>query len=311
MSKVNQNPNRRDFLKGSALAAIGLGCLGTASHAATLLMQHDHGEGDGQGTHNMLMVGEQTVYLSHLPMFEGLNQEKNAFNSRHRYQVILEATFADSTGNLTEIYTADRKSNQTERMYSINPAPFVLPDLDPKGKALRTFRANTAFRGHLERGGKPIIGFLEFFEQEPPPGGLFDVNVTNVVHFHQFIPGAPKPAKLEYMLFGKGGETFMAHFIAAPPEFDQMISVKITGQQFSDADLAKGVKVSLAGRANTAKTRLRAGEKANGTTMIAGSTNSQPLQIEAVKEFYFEEGELRLKDTMSPTSEEIRSGFGD
>lgn len=308
MSKMNQPQNRRDFLKSSAVAALGLGCLGTVSRAGAVILQP--AQGDGVGTHNMLVVGEQTAYLSHLPMFQGLNDARTAFRSRHRYQVILEATFSDASGNLTDVYTADRKSNPTERMYTINPALFVLPDLDPKGKALRTFRGNTVFRGHLERGGKPIIGFLEFFTKDTPAEGVFDVNITNVVHFHKFVPGAAKPAKLQYILFGKGAETFLAHFIAAPPEFDQMISVKITGQQFSDVALAQGIKVSIVGRANTAKTRLRQGEQASGTAMIAGSNNSLPLKLEAVKEFYFEEGELRLQDTMTPTAEEIKSGFG-
>jgi hypothetical protein len=308
MSKTKQHHNRRDFLKNSAFAAIGLGCLGSLSRAGAMLLQHAHA--DGKGTHNMLVVGEQTVYLSHLPMFQGMNDDGIDYGSPHRYQVILEATFSGASGNLTQAYSADRKSHPTERMYTLNPALFVLPDLEPSGKALPTFRGNTVFRGHLERGGKPIIGFLESFPKNPPPGGVFDVNVTNVVHFHKFVPCTPRPAELPYILFGKGVETFMAHRIVAPPEFDQVISVKISGQQFSDADLAKGMEVSISGRANTALTRLRAGEKASGTAMTAGSTTARPVQVEAIKEFYFEEGELRFKDDMAPTAEEIRSKFG-
>jgi len=38
----------------------------------------------------MLIVGEKTVYLSHLPMF----QEKGQPLMPHRYQAILEVTFA-------------------------------------------------------------------------------------------------------------------------------------------------------------------------------------------------------------------------
>ena len=42
------------------------------------------------GTHNMLVVGSKTVYLSHLPMFHG----------EHAAQVILEANFQQSNKNL-------------------------------------------------------------------------------------------------------------------------------------------------------------------------------------------------------------------
>src|SRR6185312_16617729 len=135
-----------------------------------------------------------------------------------------------------------------------------LPDLNPKGKALKTFRGNTVYRGHLERENTPLFGFMEPFPAEPPAEGLFDVNVSRVIHFHKFTPGAAKPAQLQYILFGKGTEVFMAHFIAAPPDFDQVIGVKVKGPQFTDEQLAGGIKATFAGRLNTAKTRLKEGQ---------------------------------------------------
>jgi hypothetical protein len=301
----NQENNRREFLKNSVTAAAGLGflSLGLPAQALTIFPPLDE-----QGTHNMMVVGEQTVFLSHLPMFDGLSEDRKSFTSPHRYQVILEASFSDATGDLTGIYAADRKSNPTEKMYTIKPALFVLPDLDPKGKALRAFRGHTVYRGHLERTSTPILGFKDD-PNEPPEGGSFDVKVRRVVHFHKFVPGAAKPAQLQYLLFGNGPETFMAHFIAGPPDFDQIISVKLTGQQFTDEQLAGGVSVNIPGRLNTAKTRMKEKQKASGVFQLAGSTKSKPVQVEAIKEFYFEEGELRTRATFSPTAEEKNSGF--
>lgn len=308
MDKINQGNNRREFLKSSAAAAAGLGCLSLGFRAQPLGTTRP--PQDKAGTHNMLVVGEQTVFLSHLPMFDGFNERKTGFISPHRYQVILEATFTDGNKNLTEDYTANRKSHPTEKMYTINPALFALPDLDPKGKALRSFRGNTVFRGHLERANEPIIGFkLPQPPNEPPAGGVFDVNVRKVVHFHKFVPGAAKPTQLQYILFGKGPETFLAHFIAQPPDFDQIISVKVTGRQFSDEELSNGIKVSFPGTTNAAKTRIKEKQKASGQFQIPGSSVSKPVQVEVVKEFYFEEGELRVPATFSPTAEEKRSGF--
>jgi len=334
-SQIN---NRREFLKHGATAAAGLGLLSLGLRAqpswaagapvTTLPLQ------DKPRTHNMLVVGEQTAYLSHLPMFDSLNQKKTDFTSPHRYQVILEATFAhgpnatNAANNLTETYLSDRRSHPTEKMYSINPALFVLPDLDPNGKALKSFRGNTVYRGHLERENTPIIGFLDPPPANPPAGGVFDVNVTRVVHFHKFSPTAAKPAQLQYLLFGKGAETFLAHFIAAPPDFDQVIGVKLTGQQFTDEQLASGIVVNFPGKLNTAKTRLRVGEKAStsvqlarfdikrpptadrpGITEMRPGKETKPFQIEVIKEFYFEEGELRTPPTFDPTAEEKKSGF--
>lgn len=51
---------------------------------------------DSPNIHNMLVVGNETVFLSHLPMFKGLNEQATDYTSPHRYQVILEVNF---TGN--------------------------------------------------------------------------------------------------------------------------------------------------------------------------------------------------------------------
>ena len=103
-SQINSN-NRRQFLKQGATAAAGLGLFSLGLRAEPLSTAHTAFPlQDNPGTHNMLVVGEQTVYLSHLPMFDGLNKKKTDFTSPHRYQVILEATFVDGTNNLTETY---------------------------------------------------------------------------------------------------------------------------------------------------------------------------------------------------------------
>ena len=160
MSKTNKVNNRREFLISSAVAAVGLGCFSAEPKANKLLIKFP--EKDDPATHNMLIVGEQTAYLSHLPMFVGLNQDKTEFRTPHRYQVIFEATFTEGNRNVTDAYTASRKQNPTEKMYTFNPAPFVLPDLDPAGSSpLRKFRGNALIRGHLERGGKSFVGDFE------------------------------------------------------------------------------------------------------------------------------------------------------
>jgi hypothetical protein len=223
-------------------------------------------------------------------MFVGLNDDKTDFRTPHRYQVILEAAFTEGNRNLTDVYIADRKKNPAVKMYTFNPVDFVLPDLDPTGNSpLRRFRGNALVRGHLERGGTAFVGDFE----SPPNGGVFDVNVVNVVHFHKFVPGAAKPTQLQYILFGKGPETFLAHFITAPPDFDQIMSVRLTGQQFTDAELSRGITVTFPGRTNTPRARLKEKMRASGTFLIAGA-NPRPLQVEVLREFYFEAGELSV-----------------
>src|SRR5262245_14753518 len=87
-----------------ALALYWAGERGTACAAE----QHP---ADQPATHNMLVVGEEIVYLSHLPMF----QEEGEPPMPHRYQVILEVTFAKQAS-----YVKDRQGHQTTNIYTLN-----------------------------------------------------------------------------------------------------------------------------------------------------------------------------------------------
>jgi hypothetical protein len=191
-------------------------------------------------------------------------------------------------------------------MYTLNPEAFVLSNLDPKGIALKKFRGSALVRGHLERGGKSFIGDFE----NPPEGGAFDVNVVNVVHFHEFDPGQAKPSTLEYLLFGKSSELFLAHLITKPNDFDQIISIKSIGHPFTDEELRAGMHVVFSDRGNTVKDRLKEKTRDAGVLQIPG-TAPQMLRVEVIREFYFEEGELFLAPIFESTAEEKKAGFPD
>jgi len=295
--------NRRQFLKTSANAVLGLGCLNFALKTPALVLKR--AREDAPNTHNMMLVGTKGAFLSHLPMFVNRSPGPE-FDSPHRFQVILETTFTERERNLTDVYFQDRIKNPTVKMYTLNPDRFVLSDLDPKGTALKKFRGSALVRGHLERGGKSFIGDFE----NPPEGGAFDVNVVNVVHFHEFDPRQPKPSTLEYLLFGKSSELFLAHLITKPNDFDQIISIKSAGHPFTDEELRAGMHVVFSDRSNTAKERLKEKTGAAGALQIPGAA-PQMLRVEVLKEFYFEEGELFVPPTFESTAEEKKAGFAD
>jgi hypothetical protein len=251
----------------------------------------------------MLMVGEKTVFLSHLPMFVKLDSTGTEYATEHRYQVILEVGFEKNGRDVTRLYTDDRRSHAAERMYTVMPTErFVLPErlkdkVSPAGRPVLPSFPATAFRGHLERGGVPIPGLERAA-----------VNVRRIVHIHQFHPSDAPRDTLTYLLFGRGGELFMAHAITRPPDFDQVLPVTVAGHAFTDAELEKGVEVVFPGRRNTPSGRLRAGEVAAARFRVAGA---RPLEarVRGGRELYFEEGELGMPDSMDRTAEERRSGF--
>ena len=243
------------------------------------------------GVHNQMMFGEQTIYLSHLPMFM-FDPERH----EHNFQVILEVTLS-RPGNAQSMYANDRRKHPRERMYTMSPQAFEMVELDPQHPR-RTALTGDIFRGHLERGGKVIIEAAT-------------AQVVRTVYFHPFEPNAQPLAQLEYLLFGKAPDLFLAHVITRPPDFDQILGVTISGAALTADDLKRGIRIKIPGRSNTPPTRLKARERVKGQAQLPGSQAGPPLelQLEAGTEFYFEEGELRLPMTMRQTPEERAAGF--
>jgi hypothetical protein len=275
--------SRKRFLVGFSLAIVLL-----AQVSGSVAEQHPM---DPRATHNMLVVGEKAIYLHHLPMF----QEKGKPPMPHRYQVILEVTFGKQ-----EDYVKDRREHRAMKIYTLNPEEFVLPELvssDPQRKPLGSFKANRVFRGHLEKDGVSILEGVE-------------VSVKRVIHFREFDPKAKKPLQLEYLLFGRGQELFLAHFITAPPpDFDQILAVKVADHEFTSEELAKGVQLLFPGTANAAASRLRENQRVAGEMKVDNAQAPKTIHVEVDREFYFEEGELQMPADFDTTPEEQRAGF--
>jgi hypothetical protein len=243
------------------------------------------------GTHNMFAFGHEAVYLSHLPMFM----------APHDAQLILEVALEDDAGgSLLEVWSRERANHPDQRVYTMMPQRFALSALytpDPPDR--RSFRARF-FRGHLEHGGE-VISEL----------GNIVVRVTDVVYAKRFDQGG-KPDDLTYLLFGRSRELFLAHVISEPPDFDQILSVQLSGAQPDDEDVNAGIEVVLPARPNTAAERLRNGTAMTARGHVTGAHQFLSLEIVDVHELYFEEGELMTsRGAFEPTDLEIEAGFGD
>jgi hypothetical protein len=234
---------------------------------------------DRPATHGMLVVGEETVFLSHLPM---LNM------STHAFQVILEVTLEKegSAQSVQTIYADDRKKHPDVRIYTFEPEKFSLPDLAPSGPSnapRKTSFRGRVVRGHFERGGDTIPGLEDVVAK-----------VVNVIHFRRFDPRAGELPQLEYLLFGKGGERFISHLITKGPDFDQTLSAQVLGHEFTDEALRRGVRVVFPGRANTASKKIREQEQVAGEVPAAGNNPATAIEVRAGVEFYFDIEDLNM-----------------
>jgi hypothetical protein len=241
----------------------------------------------------MLVVGEKSIYLSHLPMFS---------HPHHRFQAIMEATFTDPSDpsrDLGAAYLSDRRS-APERYHTLEPEPFVLTEVASAGSSepprRRQFLANL-FAGHFERGGRFLF--------------RTSVEVADVIYFRELAPGSESPGRLRYILFGSVDELFLAHLISAPPDFDQVVPVKLAGDEADDRPSLRGALVTVHDRANAIGDRLRENETVAADLQLAGEPAGQAVevQLDAGRESYLEEGELRVPAEFDQTEEERLAGF--
>jgi hypothetical protein len=256
---------RREFLKAGAAIVCAAG--GWSQTLGAVSRQ------DRPTSHGMLLVGQHTAFLSHLPLFA----------SPHDYQVILEVTFAKAGGDPQADYFNDRKRSGT-KIYTIEPDRFVLPQLNA-ATPLRSFTTNI-YRGHFERFPN------ERAKEAARIGEAVTATVTRVIHFRKFDPAQAKSPHLEYLLFGKGPEILAAHVITGAPDFDQVLAVTATAQKFTDAQLAQGVMLRLADRKNVVDGRIRGTKPVSAEIAGAAGTAATKVQLQPGIEFYFDRDEL-------------------
>jgi hypothetical protein len=258
---------------------------------------HHHHEPDQTvGGHGQLVVGRETVYLSHLPMFMA------GTDHPHSFQVISEATFSKPGDDPTQRYLRDRQQHPEQRVYTFDPESFAMADLVPAEAGTprrRSFQGNV-FRGHFERGGDVLVGNLPTFALRQSGITTKDQGVTasiqRIVYFQEFHRDEPKLAHLEYVVFGRGQERFVAHVISQPPDFDQILELQaLDGHELADDELARGPRLVFPGAPNDVEHPLREGERIRGELILADAPDGRRIPVEAMlgRELYLETGDLR------------------
>lgn len=278
------------------MAAAGIGCLPSWSnkiHGLTceqLLIRPPNGP-----VHNMLILGTNTPIFYHLPMFSF-----KGFDSPHRYQIILEADFGDFQDVYARARAEDRRESR-KNLYTFSPEQFVLTDLNRRTAPL-TKLTGTVFRGHLEKGGTV---FRENVKAE-----------VSKIYFREFNSKANRPSQLEYILFEKGQELFLAHVVTKPPDFDQILSIKdiggLSGEEIYKVQVKPFREVVFPVK-NSVLERIKTGQQIKGQLRPVGAERFQKRRLfvnfKVEEEIYLEEGELRAPPEFAATPAERAAGF--
>ena len=187
---------------------------------------------DPAGSHGMLVVGTDVVYLSHLPMF----------HAPHDYQLIFEAGL---DAKVLDDYRRDNVAH-ADTYYTLVPTDrWVLPNTIVEGAS---FRADL-YRGHFERDGTPIRQGIT-------------VKVRRIVHFRRFDTGRTADPT-QWIAFGRGREHFLAHRIEAAPDMDQIVQLA--------SSPVEGQAVRLALPDESKRSEPKAGELKAGDSVASRS----------------------------------------
>ncbi len=127
------------------------------------------------------------------------------------------------------------------------------------------------------------------------------------------VPRRIRPCRTncDYIVFGGEPELFLAHRIAQPPDFDQLLGVKLSGHEFTEEDFARGILITVRDRENSPARRLSMGETVSAQGHVAGTDVVMPVEVEVTTEYYFEESELdpHSSDPFGQTPLEEEAGF--
>jgi hypothetical protein len=178
---------------------------------------------DPPGYHGYFMIGTETLYLSHMPMFTV---------ERHMYQVVLRATLP---ADVMQQYQAGRKTGPTVPYNLTNSQddPYTLPEL--RSGRRTSFKADI-YKEYSNADAAPV---------DPPFATEVPVQIEQIVHLHHFNFEIPRPEHLAYVLFGSGGEAHLTHYIARDPDYQHIVTLGSVPNWLSADQIEGSVELTI------------------------------------------------------------------
>ena len=178
-----------------------------------------HSSHEGPAIHGFLILGTNSLYLCHLPMYH---------MPAHSYQTILEA---EIDGSHMENYLKIKKENPTKPIIILNKSSMTLEKL-----------VNSS----------SFIGVIKFADEngdsvgEPLISSEITVNIKKILLFKQLNKNSPDyPENLEYYLFGANSDWHLSHYLSKAPNFEQELDISISGNLPDKINELKITKISI------------------------------------------------------------------
>jgi hypothetical protein len=176
---------------------------------------------DTPDLHGFVMLGVDTLFLYHLPMFSMIN---------HMYQMVVRVKLPC---DVLQAYSHDRsRHNHIPYILGNVPAdPFTIPQI---GSGSRSAFLADIFRGPPKDPTRDV-----------PLLHQVDVQIERVVFVRHFDFVMPYPPTLTYIVFGSLQRAYAAHYLTKSPDFDHVCELTEVPGWISAAVLNMGAEVNV------------------------------------------------------------------
>lgn len=165
------------------------------SLSASLFFASAVANAQSAAVHGMVLFGSDQLYVSHIPMYM----------TPHDHQALAKVSIS-----ATGLAAYERYNKGGQQYFTIAPRPFVLPQM--LNGTLKSFQADI-HRGSFEQGG-PVIA-----------SGV-TVTVESIEYQSRLSRSTAPLRTLQYLTVDDGENSFLAHKITAPNNFDHIVQIK-------------------------------------------------------------------------------------
>ena len=157
---------------------------------------------DTPNQHNMFILGDQTLFVEHMPMFT---------KEDHMYQLILRV---DLPENVARTYRELRRTH-----------PAKIPNLVNNEHHLMTLPALAT--GELVE--VPVDVYADYDGANAQPRELLfssvPMRILQLIRARHFDYSFDYPGELTYIMFGRDDEAHLAHYISRDPDFQHLLTL--------------------------------------------------------------------------------------
>lgn len=186
------------------------------------------------GQHAFVMAGGEDLFLCHMPMVD---------IPCHMYQLVLRVSLPHD--DMETYRNALDKQDETGVLYLANSERDRMAIVELANGSRTSFAAMVWDHAYVHPGDKAKPWETPGEVLITPLIDETTVTVEQVVYFRTIDLNLNRPETLTYVLFGRGSEAHLHHYMVKEPEFDQVVTLREAPAWLSEPELEAGIHVNF------------------------------------------------------------------